>query len=1615
MAKQFEIYMFTNLRQALFKSDILEQFAISKRAWQLLLKEQDWPSIFKGLATKTDRYTCAEVLDLAQATMQKLSPTPKEGWLRFIYDYNRNILFPQPEFAKRVKEHGDAALFYLVLLQVLLNEEKNYIPFDWRMDFCFLNEDEYLNTDTADEYQLLINYWQQNFVYELLRLTGEVMPFCTLSHIAGVHHLAISCALDLKAAGASLDLALISGAALTHDIGKYGCKPHERVPYLHYYYSDLWCNQRALPTIGHIAANHSTWDLELELLRVESLFLIYADFRVREIIEEDQPRQMMILPLKNAFDAILNKLDSVDEEKLQRYEFVYAKLHDFEVYLRRRGVNVELNTKLRPILPLNDTALMDYNQVVAALKYLSIDHNISLMHHLGSERLFGNILEAARGEKNWKNIRAYLNIFEEYFAYLNQGQKVQTLSFLYELLMHREGDIRRAAAGLMGQIIANFNKGYIKQLPDSEQIHPAKELALNLWQKYLHKVIIPDHKLSNQHKSWVGYTLKIIISSVLEHCQPSERSIYIQPLMTYFTDTHSLHDTTSFVLLDAMTYLPLELCGEAELSRLSNFAIDTVNHPNLELRVAALRVLRRLAELVKDDNSSLPQRLQDFALNFDDQNIDALIFLKRRMLRALCIDDSCANERLDSGEIIADIFLDNLKTATPWIIKAINIKVLLDKIEKGNHEHLLHIAAHLSNLIKVSERVVVRHDAGQALLKIIPLLTIDQRNEIAVELTKGLEVGEYEFSKYIPEYLGQLLLYLSPEELDEMLKRINQLLSGNNERIISVALATIGMIVQAYDGYLARFNEPPAQYQRRLELLLGMILKSLASHHDTVRQEALLVLGKGIFGNNQISLNEKNNIFNLICKKMLFLIRENTEDELTFYYSSSALNHFYRFMALKSMDSSRFKQQPKRKIAFFPGTFDPFTLSHKGIVREILNLGFEVLLSLDEFSWSKKTQPRLIRRQIASISVADEFNVHIFDDSLPVNIANTDDLRRLYTALEGRDIYIVVGSDVVLNASAYAKPITDFSIHNWNHIIFSRASTTAWRPENHHAYQQIKGDIIELSLPMHLEDISSTRIRENIDNNRDISHLIDPAAQEFIYYHSLYLREPQYKPVLRSKAMQFKHLPDLDQSVIEQLLKQIDCYDHNFANIAANLAAGNNQALMISLDDNHQTPLGIIFMRIINSSDLYEQLHDLRLADLIRQKANGRILLISGALFCDDFEQDNNIQLLLNEALAMALTDNCIFGIYNPIANVLSSHLIQSNLEKQGFDKISGGHGLYIVNMHEPLVLIQNIETSIKEPLASNQQVIAATRKAHHRLQMALNNLFPGNLVLSLAASTIHQRLMEEITGINQVSMQQSMPRKLGNYMCVPFGKMLRGKVVPNTVTKTLHTDKVYSPDISQSAIKAYPYYSKLSNQIRTISSFQRQIILVDDILHAGDRMIALDPLFKAEDLDIKMVLVGVLSGYGRDLMAVKGYDVKGVYYVPTIKYWFVESTLYPFIGGDTIKREGLPIFGLLPSINMVLPYAAPFFAKDCSGQAIYDFSLTCLENARDLFLTLEAEYRNMFERNLSLSRLSEAIILPLCPDKGSCLSYDPSLSVSTYLENDIEMLIRNKNVIVRE
>ena len=110
---------------------------------------------------------------------------------------------------------------------------------------------------------------------------------------------------------------------------------------------------------------------------------------------------------------------------------MYSKLADFERYMRFRGVDADLDGKPKLPEPMPEPVLRNPAQSIESLVFMAIEHNIDVMHQMNAELQFGNLLEAARSEKHWKNVRAYLNIFSEYFTYTNDTQKEQMLSFLY--------------------------------------------------------------------------------------------------------------------------------------------------------------------------------------------------------------------------------------------------------------------------------------------------------------------------------------------------------------------------------------------------------------------------------------------------------------------------------------------------------------------------------------------------------------------------------------------------------------------------------------------------------------------------------------------------------------------------------------------------------------------------------------------------------------------------------------------------------------------------------------------------------------------------------------------------------------------------------------------------------------------------------------------------------------------------------------------------------------------------------------------------------------------------------------------------------------------------------
>lgn len=1611
--------------QMIFEKNVISEFFLQQPDLLLQQAEAQQDSLKYGMGQllgQTEPWTCADVLQLCQAICPEwYTEEPEKGWLEYTYWCIIHWSYPHSVQITFPAVYQNGVNFFIRVLRCMLDDVLAHKSFDPFTDFEFLDLESLPDHIIKEEYERFLYYFRELYIYELMYIGKEIFFFNTLSHIAGVHYVAMHVARQLQEAGVPINLALVSGAAVGHDIGKFGCKPTEmqRMAHLHYYYTRQWFEEKNMPTIAHIAVNHSTWDLELENLPLESLVLIYADFRVRRE-ECNAPKEKMgIFTLRESFHIILSKLENVDAAKERRYQYVYAKLQDFEDYMASLGVNTDFSSRTLNPVAQRDMALVDAQEVVTNFKFLAIRHNIWLMEFLNTETSFGTLLEAARSEKDWKNTRAYIHIFEEYYTYMTQRQKSMTLNFLYELLMHREGDIRRQAASLMGRIIVRYDEIYRKELPEGVKLPMGQTTGLTLWQKYIHMIVVPDHKITERHKRWLGYTLKNMVTVVLENCTEEERYNYLDVLLYYYHEAH-WDDEVGFILMDTLISVPLRLCEPFQLQELLEFTQDILKRDNLELQAAAFRFLEYLSSqsnLYLSMQKQILAILQAIPLG---QVPVGFRYNMEKIYAAFGMEQLALSLRLSGEEeqqAVSELFLENLKVATPWMLKLTNIDFLLE-VAQHRSISLLQVATHLSNILKVGERVSVRHRAGKGLVDLASLLTLEERNELVIELTKGLEIGEYEFSKYIPEYLGQIALFLQPQELDEIIQDLQKLLRNANNRVVSVALNTLGVMLEYYPAYEQRFGEAHNAIVSRRRIILGMLLSGLSSYDEEVSSEAFIVLGHQLFGSELLSLGEKYEIFFLVYKRMLILIYEKELSGLAFFNRAGSLNHIYRFISDYLLEYGSFQIPELQRIAFFPGTFDPFSSSHKGIVQEIRNLGFQVYLALDEFSWSKKTQPRMTRRQIIVMSVADEENVYLFPDDIPINIANDQDLAKLQVLFPEKEIYIVVGSDVILNASSYKKAPHPGSIHFYHHIVFRRAQGTdaetsaeTEKQVEQTVRQAVKGDLIYLTLPTYLEDISSTRIRENIDCNRDISNLISPLAQNYIYHYGLYLREPQYKPILQAKNIKFEFVTEESAQDVYQLLVSFAQMEELMELLSEHWQ--QPKALLTLLKDSSQENKIVAFALsyTMETTDMYNVFHDADIVEWMRKRIFGKTAVLTGLYELPEHDIKQAEQLLLTETLAYYLEQDYGYAVYYGPDAQETEHV----LHRQGFlpaPLTQEDKSLYLVDMRSPLTLLKNIETTIKEPFNRNERLMAVVEQSHQKLQEMMTALYPGNLVLSIDAGVMHHKMLHKITRANHVPNEPLPVRKLGKNMCVPFGKILRGMVVPNTVTKTLHSEKVYDGDIKNFTIQNFPFYATLENQVRTIKSFDQPVILVDDLLHKGHRIRGLEPILRREDVQIDRMVVGILSARGKDLMAVRNCPVESAYFLPRLKGWYVESTLYPFIGGDMVSRQEETDANLIPSINFILPYVVPSYMRDVQRDALYYFSLTCLENVHDILQVLEEEYQQAFGRRLTLGRLGEAIISPRCPDRGNCGQYDKNIAASVYVEDDIQRLIRLQSIM---
>lgn len=1173
-----------------------------------------------------------------------------------------------------------------------------------------------------------------------------------------------------------------------------------------------------------------------------------------------------------------------------------------------------------------------------------------------------DLIEVLKKE-DWRQLRAYLTVLKEHLQELDQGSQEIILDFLYDILSHRSGMVRRIAAATYGYLMA-YRRMQYGISPDDE----------------IRRVLFPGNSVNTLERRRISYQLKYIFIGFGEI---ADENAVRQMLNNYarFFKSSRWDKVSCFYLIMGIVDIPCDKWSNLQKFHIFSFLRNNLTPDNEEVRLAALHLI----EVWLAQGWQPAREIIDFLS--DLKPVEEAKFCECYMVEKIqgyVGKESSATPHILDGMDVLRLFQENQHSHALWINKILNLSILKDYFftlqdtGKGDDPYCFQYANHLISTLRLSKQAVVFLQAGQDLMDIMPYLPSYHKFEMMKDIFQSLENID-DYYNFMAPFAGRAFICLDPLDQQELIPRIWELADRSDVVVVNTTLEVVAEIVKDFytdtDNLEGKSPEERAVLKDVAVNLCSILSTGMASYKPRIAKEAFFLTGQRIFSHVELSDEIAVSILLRLARKALISLnrKKSYADD---FYNYSAVAHIADNLR-KNADFINRMEEP-RKIAFFSGSFDPFSRGHKAIAREVAEMGYTVYLDAHDFSWYKKLQPMEIRRQIIYLSISDLENVLLFPEEYPISIENPGDLAFLKSLFPDCEVTIVAGSDMIESCEAYWKEPEPDSIHTFPHIIFQRGAGISRDLVD----PLIRKETIFLRLPAYFETMTSDEIQKQIASGRDISDMVDHQVVNYVMDKKLYRSEPIYKKMARTRAVDFGK---------------------------KNVGKGRCLSMTESIQGYAKT-VGSVYWHERRASDIYEDCGSLEETRILRQYISGRLLVITAL----NGETEEDRMIVCNELFAYYQKKEYAYGIcFDPDESVLSI------LKRFGFIRVpEGNRDCYYVDLSHPVVMFYDADSFIKEEWWKEPLVTQAIAKGRKRLYEVLPDLYPGSLVLHFDAPVLNYQLARLITKANNVSLKMSGTvdeegelvsyEAFGEKLCVPFGKLLKGVLIPNTVTKELSIEKLYESDLHTFDIYEYPEYEPLRTQIRTVKAFHRPVIFVDDIYHKGHRMRKISRFLEEEGLMPDCFLVGVLSGQGKDLAREYQLEVDAPYFIPDMKAWIVESDLYPFVGGDGIvsdedKQEG--IVGL-PSTNLILPYQMPSFFKGTKISRIYALSETAIINSRGLFEALETLYRQRYYHTLTFGSIGEVMSEPRYPEGAIALIHN-NQPVSELLTQELARLHR--------
>lgn len=1164
-----------------------------------------------------------------------------------------------------------------------------------------------------------------------------------------------------------------------------------------------------------------------------------------------------------------------------------------------------------------------------------------------------DILEHIQTESDWRSIRAYLHLFDEYDNLLTKEESGIVLDCLFSLLAHRNGAVRRMAAGSAGRLLA--------------------KAGADTWKNFLHRMLFPGQEFSEKRRRWIGFAMKIVFESLLEGAGELERRTVLNVYAGYFKSLR-WETLTCLALIYGAADIPYNEWSNPECGLIEGFLRKFLSSGESEIRIACLWLIQNWLNdgwMPREDMryflKKLPVKLKsDYCENY-------MLYKVRKLLGCTAV----CYEKEDRQHII----MENQRLENSWLCKLVNLMILREEMMDGtvqsSAERYLY-ACHMLNILRSSNHAVVRQQAGNDLTDMIPELEIWQRSDIIQELIKAVELREESASNDIPAVLGRVYPLLSADEQRKMLHRLKELTESTHTDVVNTVLESVGAILERCPAQ--NKDDSGVEYGYAVQELTGILCSKMACYKPEIAQEAFTLAADYLFAGKETESAQKCEYMRLMGHRMLVYINRDTFCEDDLYYASS-LRQITRYIA-EYVSCSRAACSRDKKIAFFTGTFEPFTEGHKAMIRTVAEMGFDVFLNAHAFSWKKKSRPSAIRRQMILMAVADLPNVYLFPEEIPVNISNPDDLGKLRKVFSGQEVYLMGISDVLSRHEAYTGIPSAASVHSFPHIIFEQSNVKVQMSGEETAHLTDR-EIIHMKLPAYYDGMgdifADKKYAENLYNIEAVSK-----------------KTARTKPIDTKRVFLSKLNPG--HELVPELSGTVKLYPERDTDQAVLLLDGRKDGRICG---------GVVF-HVLDTMKLYQECLDIHLASFIRKRLSGNIICIT-KIFGTENLIENNGMTALTEMLASCQAEGYSYAIC--LEDIPNAGLLNAN----GFVKTVEYPNCRMVDMRRPMVMIYDNYAYIREPFSDDAVLQKTLWNCRVRLQEAMRDLYPGNLILNFDSDILNHRLVQLIKKANSVSDIRENGEVCGPKLCVPFGKILKSEIIPNTVTKELCTEKRYNEDLSDFEIHEFPHHASLRTQVRTLHSFGRPVILVDDLFHKGYRRDKINEVLKEEQVEVSDFIVGILSGRGQDMAWERGERIRSAYFIPNMRAWVMASDLYPFIGGDSIRTTSAGnLYAVeLASVNPVLPYQIPSYFEDTSPGALYHLSQTCLENAKEIYTVLENIYDKQNHRKLTLHRIREVMAEPRYPVSIVQDMRRADVSVSELLRREQEKLKRLRGIVV--